>query len=103
MQLSLEFTPEAAERFAVFDRENPAVYGLFKRFALEALQAGHRHYSADAILHRIRWWTSVETRGDAYKINNNHAAWYARKLAADDKRFKEFFRNRASVADKVAA
>lgn len=91
------------QRFEAFDRDHPEVYELFRRFALEARFAGHEHFSADAICHRIRWETSVVTRGEAFKINNNYTAFFARKLMAEDRRFAEFFRVRWSVADIVSA
>lgn len=66
------------ERFAAWIRDNPAVWRLFERFTFEAIRAGHKHYSADAIVHRIRWHTSVETRGDEFKINNDFVAGLSR-------------------------
>ena len=41
---------------------NPKVYELFKKFTLEAIRAGHKRYSAHAIVQRIRWHTDIETR-----------------------------------------
>jgi hypothetical protein len=91
--------------FQAFDAENPRVYDLFVRFAHEARNAGYQHFSAHGILHRIRWETGVVTRDATadWKVNNNYSAFYARKLVADDPRFKGFFRNRVSAADMVDA
>lgn len=66
--------------FMEFDLANPEVWSLFCHFAQEALDAGHARLSADAILHRIRWETSVVTRGGrGYRINDHHSCSYARK------------------------
>lgn len=43
------------ERFVKFHTENPHIYQLFLKFAVEVQKAGHERYSADAIMHRIRW------------------------------------------------
>lgn len=97
------------EQFEAFDAANPRVWELFCQFTENVLAAGHAHYSADAILHRIRWHTDVETRqsgrspdGHELKLNNNFAAFYARKWAAQNPERKDFFRMRVSVADQSA-
>lgn len=66
--------------FRKFDGANPGVWLLFKDFTLAAIKAGRKTYSADAILHRIRWHTEIETTGPVYKINDHFSAYYARKF-----------------------
>jgi hypothetical protein len=96
---------ELVEQFKAFDRNNPTIWIHFRNFALRALHAGVPHYSADAILHRIRWHIEVETRGagevreQELKINNNHAAFYARKFREEYPRHADFFQIRHSKAD----
>lgn len=85
-----------AERWRRFHALNPRVYALFAQFAGEARAAGLTRFSADAILHRIRWFVAVETRGDTFKLNNDWAAYYARQLIADDPSFGTFFELRAA-------
>jgi hypothetical protein len=91
------FDPRSDEsidaRFVEFDAAHPEVYDLFKRFALELLGRGRERYSADAILHRIRWHYAVNPgkEFDGFKINDHFSSRYARKLAAEDVRFAEFF------------
>jgi hypothetical protein len=80
------------ERFLAFDRANPEVYAAFKDFSLRLLNAGRTHYSADGILHTVRFHTAVNgDRDGGFKIDNNFSSRYARKLAAEDTRFAEFF------------
>lgn len=80
------------ERFAMFDAANPAVYAAFRRHAETLLNAGRKHYSSDAILHRVRWDFALQTTGEGgFKINDHFSSRYARKLAAEDPRFAEFF------------
>lgn len=47
--------------FWAWHRKNPHVYELFKKFTFQVMEAGHGHYSARAIVHRIRWHTDIET------------------------------------------
>lgn len=81
--------------FEEFHAANPRVFELFEKFAFEVIGAGHRHYSADAILHRIRWHVAVETKsGDGFKINDHHSAYYARLFEARHPERSGFFRTR---------
>lgn len=92
---------QAAIEFEKFDSDNPEVWSLFQRFAFEAFVAGHRRFSADAILHRIRWQTSVEmvAAGGAarlrFKINDHFSAFYARKFARCHPAQSDFFELRS--------
>lgn len=53
------------------------VAALFEDLALQVWGRGYRHFSADAILHRIRWEFTIERDGE-WKCNNNHTASLAR-------------------------
>lgn len=67
--------------FDQFDAENPEVWNLFVRFALELIKAGRTRLSASLVIERIRWETAVATRSEnGFKINNNYTAYYARKF-----------------------
>jgi hypothetical protein len=90
-----------AERAAAWLERNPAVWELFVRFAGEAKDAGLSRFSADAILHRIRWFVAVQTRGDDFKVNNDWAAYMARKLMAERPEFAGFFELRRSRQDRA--
>jgi hypothetical protein len=94
------------EQFEAFHRDNPLVWVWFKSFANRAVHAGKvSHYSADAILHRIRWYVDIETTGAGeadgkpLKINNNYAACYARLYAQTYPQHAGFFRMRKSQVD----
>ena len=84
-------TMTVRESFERFHAENPVVFKLFTRFALEAYASGIRHYGARALLERLRWELKVTIKTHDYKINNNYIAYYARLLAAEDARFADFF------------
>ena len=88
------------EEFKAFHRENPHIYELFKKFTLQSISRGREHFSARTVLHRIRWYTDVETVSpDGFKVNNNWSAFYARLFERDFPEHIGFFRNRESVAD----
>lgn len=66
------------EMWAKFHADNPAVWDLFVRFAREAAASGRRRFGARIVGERIRWYTSVETTGSRYKLNDHHLPYYAR-------------------------
>ncbi len=62
-KVTLTITPEHNERMRLkyvdFDQRNPRVGGYFNAFALFMWAKGFKHYSADAIMHRVRWETDA--------------------------------------------
>lgn len=83
------------ERFEEFDQDNPDVWELFKQFTFELINAGREYYSVDAVVHRIRWETAVQTESkDEYKINDHFTAHYARKFHDEFPKHTGFFRTR---------
>lgn len=90
-----KFDRSIQEAFEAFDREHPEVYARFRNLAADLLNKGHARYSADALLHVIRWHYALQgPRPEDFKINNNFSSRYARKLASEDERFAEFFETR---------
>ena len=79
------------EEFEWFDRANPEVYKLFKRFALAAKRSGRARFGAKAIVERIRWEYALRTDHPEFKMPNNFTARYVRKLIADMPEFEGFF------------
>lgn len=100
------FRPSRAEqifdRFVEFHRQNPEVWRLFERFALQAAAAGRSRYGAAAIVERVRWHIEVETKGDAVKINNDFRAYYARMFMVAHPGLDLFEIRRRVSADKPA-
>lgn len=88
------------EAFAKFHREHPEIYALFDRFARQTIARGHRRFSADAILHRIRWEASVENTGRHYKINDHFSAYYARLWIEQNPAWPHFFERRVAEGEK---
>ena len=82
------------KEFQEFHRENPHVYGLFHRFAMEAWSSERKAFSVAMIWERMRWYTLIETKDETYKLNNNHKAYYARLWMGLDPKREGFFRTR---------
>jgi hypothetical protein len=54
------------------------VKSLFEKFASETIGRGYGRYSADAILHRIRWTMQIERGLRDYKCNDHWTSALAR-------------------------
>jgi len=89
------------KQYLKYHRMHPVVWDLFKKFTFEAIKAGHKHYSADAIVHRVRWETAVTLaeKGD-FKINNNFVTYYARRFMRENPQHRGFFRTRVRTSAK---
>jgi hypothetical protein len=68
----------------------------FIELAREVKRAGMKHYSADAILHRIRWHFIIEQRRGKFKVNNNWTSNLARWAMTYHQDLAGFFNTRAS-------
>lgn len=89
------------EAVRAFHKAHPEVWTLFERFALDRAARGFAHYSADAVMHRVRWETSGgdKTRGeDGFKINDHHVAFYARRFMRLHPELPGFFRTRRQTS-----
>jgi hypothetical protein len=78
--------------FDEFDRANPIVWDLFVRFTFEAIHAGANRFSVDSISERIRWFTTIETRGGEFKLSNSHRPFYARRWQREFSEYADFLR-----------
>jgi hypothetical protein len=82
-----------------FVAAHPEIWRLFLRFTHELIGAGREHYSSDAVLHRIRWYTAVESHGEEFKVNNNFSAVFARWFHDAYPERAGFFRTRQRVSE----
>ncbi len=74
-------------------QDNPHIYPMFEKFTLEAAQY-RKHFSAQAVIERIRWDTAIRENGSDFKISHNWRAFYAKKFEDDYPKYKGFFRLR---------
>lgn len=99
----MDRTTQLRRAFERFDRLNPQVWEMFLRFTLDLIGAGRTSGSADAVIHRIRWETTITTTGEPYKISNNHVAYYARKFADAFPLHADFFHMRTVGGEEQVA
>lgn len=73
------------------------VCSLFERLAIEVRGRGFSRYSADAILHRVRWEMNIERGDRAFKANNNWTPALARWFLKNHPEANGFFELRERV------
>ncbi|HYK57484.1 MAG TPA: hypothetical protein VEV15_13540 [Flavisolibacter sp.] len=89
------FSNRIDQDFDSYDTRHPQVYKRFCELALGLIKKGHKHYSADALLHVIRYESTVKKEPlELFKINNNFSSRYARKFLAEFPEHKGFFETR---------
>lgn len=81
---------EAAEQWM---DENPDVYAMFERFALQMAER-RRRFGIGLLAERVRWETFLLWPSTDYKINNNHRAYIARRLIADHPELDDLIQRR---------
>lgn len=98
-QSRFEFDVQTDTAFAAYHAENPRVYDVLRRFALQAKRLGRKRLSINMLFERVRWYTDVEGMNDTFKVNNNWRAYYARLLMKQEPDLAGFFETRTSRAD----
>jgi len=98
MNIPLPFTEQTA--FEKYCEDNPQVLVVLERFTWEAFAHGHTHIGIDFVHARARWYTSIETTGDDFKLSNNFRPYYARLIMQRHPELRGVFRLRKAAADK---
>lgn len=75
-----------------------AVCLKFESLALGLVELGFKKYSADAILHRLRWHHHVELGDAAFKLNDHWTAPLARWFMNRNPKAGKFFELRERAA-----
>lgn len=108
VQPELSFAPPPArnldrleQAFVEFHSKNPQVYEKFCERAAQLIAAGFKRYSADGIMHCVRFdhdvairSTSIGADGHPVKINNNTVRLYAELWTRDHPEHPDFFQSR---------
>ena len=89
--------------FLDYHHKHPEVYAAFRTLALRLYERGVTHYGAKALFEVLRYETAIKAHGEPFKLNNSHVSRYARLLAANDLRFKDFFEFRVLRTQKDRA
>lgn len=88
---------EKAEAWA---KENPKVFALFERFALQAARR-QRQFGMKALAERVRWEVMAKWEKDeeGFRINNSHTAYLGRMLVQKHPHLAEFIEFRKAQGD----
>jgi len=89
-----EFSPLRIA-FEKFHSENPEIYEELIKQARALKAMGREKYGVKSLFEVIRWHRAMNTRGDDFKLNNNHAPFYARRIMAREPDLDGFFEIRA--------
>lgn len=81
------------EDFNIHLENNPHIYELFEKFALEAAKYRNK-FSSQAIIERIRWETFAYENDSKYKVSHNWRSFYAKKFMDEHPEHGNFFRSR---------
>jgi len=92
-QLNLFALSEGQTKFEKYHRENPEIWEAFKELTFQLIKAGRKHYSADGILHAIRFNTAIRGSNER-KIDNNYSSYYSRLFTGNFPEHKDFFEQR---------
>ena len=97
------FPDPLKSRFKNYHAKNPHVFEKFVEFARLMQKAGHTKYSANAIIHRIRWEMDIKTTGSEFKLDDSFTPIYGRLaeyLHDDLKGFFEFRKTKKKKSTK---
>lgn len=93
----IDDTHDLQAAFERFHRDNPHVYETLKVLALRAARKGQR-VGMKAVYEMARWYYTVETDGEPYKLNNSFTAFYSRLLMEQEPELAGFFETRQQRA-----
>ena len=82
---------ELKKDWETFHQNNPKVFALITKYAIEAMKSGLDHYSIKGIFEQIRWDFNVKTQDKEFKLSNNYSAYYARHFHKCYPQFDGFF------------
>lgn len=83
---------------AKFDADHPDVWATFVRVTGKVRASGATRFSADAVLHQMRWERMVEGSAE-YVVNNIWSAYLARRYLREHPDAIGFFELRKSAVD----
>jgi hypothetical protein len=88
-------------KFENYDAEHPEVYRQLVRLSYEWKAAGRSKLGIKTLIERLRWeWHVAGLQdSDGYKINNNFAPHYARKIMANNPQLEGLFETRQLTAE----
>ena len=74
-----------------FHADNPGVYAWLYQSAMQLKANGHKKWGMKSLIEVLRWQHAMQTTDTMFKINNNHAPYYARYLMDMEPQLEGFF------------
>jgi hypothetical protein len=90
---------EKRKKVIAYHKKNPHLYDAFVILTAKVYNKGYTHYSAEGIIHAIRWESYIKANDEKYKICNDVKAFYSRLLMHTKPKYKNFFKLRPSIWD----
>ena len=95
------------KEFRAFHEDNPRVWLMFESLTLELLAEARRagrttgvRIGAKLIWEMLRWRTSLATRGQRFKLQNNFTPYYARMFRRRHPHLGELFATRPTKSER---
>ncbi len=92
--------PTIEDRFLMFHRANPDVYRRLRDMARQLKAKNRKHYGIKSLVEVLRWEHDISTTDVDFKINNNHAPYYARMIMDRCDDLKGFFSVRELTSER---
>ena len=86
--------------FREFHYQNPHVYREIVDAALKLKARGRERYGIKSLFEVVRWHRAMETTDEDFKLNNNHAPYYARMVMDTIPELKDFFQLRVLKCER---
>lgn len=83
------------ERFWAYHRAHPECYAKLVAACRNVLAAGRTHWSIDGAFEVVRYFRYIRPDAEAYRLNNNYRALYARLIMQREPDLAGFFEVRA--------
>jgi hypothetical protein len=102
-QASFEFmqgNSRLENAFREFHNANPHVYKQLVELACQLRARGRERYGIKSLFEVIRWHKALETTDEDFKLNNNHAPYYARMIMETIPELNGFFRLRVLKSER---
>jgi hypothetical protein len=75
---------------------------MFESLALDVAGRGFKHYSSNAVLHRLRWHFAIEQGNRDFKVNDHWSPVLSRWFLAKHPELPGFFETRECRNDDAA-
>lgn len=82
---------EADKKFREFDEKNPHVYRQLVKMTRDLKAQGHKKIGMQMLFEVIRWRSMMKTSDTDFKMNNNYAGRYARKVMSENSDLDNMF------------